>query len=64
MNILGCLDTPTHGQYRVAGWDVQQLDNDARAQLRRERFGFIFQRYHLIPSLSVLDNVEIPARYA
>nr|WP_242487863.1 ATP-binding cassette domain-containing protein [Pseudomonas sp. TH31] len=64
MNILGCLDTPTHGHYRVEGQDVQQLDNDARAQLRRERFGFIFQRYHLIPSLSVLDNVEIPARYA
>jgi macrolide transport system ATP-binding/permease protein len=64
MNILGCLDRPTHGQYRIDGLDVQQLDNDARAQRRRERFGFIFQRYHLIPSLSVLGNVEVPACYA
>lgn len=64
MNILGCLDNPTHGEYRLDGLDVQQLDNDARAQRRRERFGFIFQRYHLIPSLSVLGNVEVPACYA
>ncbi|WP_455814670.1 MacB family efflux pump subunit [Pseudomonas graminis] len=64
MNILGCLDKPTCGQYRVDGLDVQQLDNDGRAQRRRERFGFIFQRYHLIPSLSVLGNVEVPACYA
>lgn len=64
MNILGCLDKPTHGHYRVDGQDVQQLSNDARAQRRRERFGFIFQRYHLIPSLSVLGNVEVPACYA
>lgn len=64
MNILGCLDSPTHGQYQVDGQDVQQLNNDARAQRRRERFGFIFQRYHLIPSLSVLGNVEVPACYA
>lgn len=64
MNILGCLDKPTHGQYLVDGLDIQKLSNDARAQRRRERFGFIFQRYHLIPSLSVLGNVEVPACYA
>ncbi|WP_369788026.1 ABC transporter permease [Rouxiella sp. WC2420] len=64
MNILGCLDTPSSGHYQVDGQDVEQLNSDQRAGLRRERFGFIFQRYHLIPSLSVRENIEIPARYA
>jgi macrolide transport system ATP-binding/permease protein len=64
MNILGCLDRPSDGAYRIDGRDVQHFDSNARARLRRERFGFIFQRYHLIPSLSVADNVEVPARYA
>ncbi len=48
MNILGCLDKATSGTYRVAGQDVATLDADALAQLRREHFGFIFQRYHLL----------------
>lgn len=64
MNILGCLDTPSSGRYRVSGEDIQLFNRDERARLRRERFGFIFQRYHLIPSLSVLENIEIPACYA
>ena len=48
MNILGCSDKPTSGTYRVAGTDVSTLDGDALAKLRREHFGFIFQRYHLL----------------
>ncbi|WP_301210452.1 macrolide ABC transporter ATP-binding protein/permease MacB [Yersinia sp. 22-579] len=64
MNILGCLDKPSAGVYRVAGQDVAALDNDALAALRREHFGFIFQRYHLLPHLSAAHNVEVPAVYA
>ncbi|EBO9743133.1 macrolide ABC transporter ATP-binding protein/permease [Salmonella enterica] len=64
MNILGCLDKPTSGTYRVAGRDVSTLDPDALAQLRREHFGFIFQRYHLLSHLTAAQNVEVPAVYA
>lgn len=64
MNILGCLDKPTSGTYRVAGTDVSTLDGDALAKLRREHFGFIFQRYHLLSHLSAAQNVEVPAVYA
>ncbi|MGL4723642.1 MAG: macrolide ABC transporter ATP-binding protein/permease MacB [Scandinavium sp.] len=64
MNILGCLDKPTSGTYRVAGTDVATLDGDALARLRREHFGFIFQRYHLLSHLSAAQNVEVPAVYA
>ncbi|MBT2373904.1 MacB family efflux pump subunit [Pseudomonas fluorescens] len=64
MNIIGCLDRPTSGQYLVAGEDVAHMSSDELARLRRERFGFVFQRYHLISSLSVLHNVEVPAGYA
>ncbi|WGL54929.1 macrolide ABC transporter ATP-binding protein/permease MacB [Kluyvera intermedia] len=64
MNILGCLDKPTSGTYRVAGTNVATLDGDALAQLRREHFGFIFQRYHLLSHLTAAQNVEVPAVYA
>ncbi|BBQ84609.1 TPA: macrolide ABC transporter ATP-binding protein/permease MacB [Kluyvera ascorbata] len=64
MNILGCLDKPTGGTYRVAGTDVATLDGDALAALRREHFGFIFQRYHLLSHLTAAQNVEVPAVYA
>ena len=64
MNILGCLDKPTSGTYRVAGTDIAQLDGDALARLRREHFGFIFQRYHLLSHLTAAQNVEVPAVYA
>ncbi len=64
MNILGCLDKPTSGRYRVAGVDVATLDGDALARLRREHFGFIFQRYHLLSHLTAAQNVEVPAVYA
>jgi macrolide transport system ATP-binding/permease protein len=64
MNILGCLDRPTSGEYRFAGEDVARLDTDELAWLRREAFGFVFQGYHLIPSGSAQENVEMPAIYA
>ncbi|MDI4663193.1 MacB family efflux pump subunit [Xanthobacter autotrophicus] len=64
MNILGCLDRPTAGSYRIAGTETSDLDPDALAALRREHFGFIFQRYHLLSELTALGNVEIPAIYA
>ncbi|WP_295043851.1 ATP-binding cassette domain-containing protein, partial [uncultured Paracoccus sp.] len=63
MNILGCLDRPSTGTYLFAGQDTGGLDNARLAALRRERFGFIFQRYHLLPELTALGNVEIPAVY-
>ncbi|QDX20917.1 MacB family efflux pump subunit [Pandoraea pnomenusa] len=63
MNILGCLDHPSEGSYRVAGRETRDLDADALAQLRREHFGFIFQRYHLLPHLDAASNVEMPAVY-
>ncbi|MEE1866566.1 MacB family efflux pump subunit [Pseudomonas auratipiscis] len=64
MNILGCLDRPTSGQYLFAGKDVAELDSDELAWLRREAFGFVFQGYHLIASGSAQENVEMPAIYA
>lgn len=64
MNILGCLDRPTVGDYLFAGENVAHLDSDELAWLRREAFGFVFQGYHLIPSGSAQENVEMPAIYA
>ncbi|MCP2073596.1 UNVERIFIED_ORG: macrolide transport system ATP-binding/permease protein [Pseudomonas lini] len=64
MNILGCLDRPTSGEYRFAGEDVAHLGSDELAWLRREAFGFVFQGYHLIPSGTAQENVEMPAIYA
>jgi macrolide transport system ATP-binding/permease protein len=64
MNILGCLDRPTSGTYRVAGRETAQMEPDELAELRREHFGFIFQRYHLLGDLTALGNVEVPAIYA
>ncbi|WLF84636.1 MacB family efflux pump subunit [Moraxella sp. ZY210820] len=64
MNILGCLDKPTTGSYLVNGRETQQLTADELAQLRREYFGFIFQRYHLLGDLTASGNVEVPAVYA
>ena len=64
MNILGCLDRPTRGDYRVDGRSTGELDPDELAELRREHFGFIFQRYHLLSDLTAQGNVEVPAVYA
>jgi len=64
MNILGCLDRPSSGQYLFAGKDVSRLGPDELAELRSRAFGFVFQRYNLIASETVTENVEIPAIYA
>lgn len=64
MHILGCLDRPSLGTYYFAGQDIASLNADQLAWLRREAFGFVFQGYHLIPTLDVLHNVQVPALYA
>lgn len=64
MNILGCLDRASAGQYAFNGKDVSDLSPDELAQLRREHFGFIFQRYQLLSDLDAVGNVEVPAIYA
>ncbi|MGO2506523.1 MAG: MacB family efflux pump subunit [Psychrobacter alimentarius] len=64
MNILGCLDQATAGEYKIYGQSVSRLDADELAKLRREHFGFIFQRYHLLGDISARDNVSVPAVYA
>ena len=64
MNILGLIDRPSRGSYRFAGRDVAALSRDDRARLRRDGFGFVFQQYHLIPSVTALGNVEVPAIHA
>ncbi len=64
MNILGCLDKPDAGTYRVAGEPTGAMSADELSRLRREHFGFIFQRYQLLDDLSALRNVEMPAIYA
>ncbi len=64
MNILGCLDKPSKGSYFINGQDTSKMNVDQLAKLRREHFGFIFQRYHLLGDLNALENAEIPAIYA
>ena len=64
MNILGCLDRPSEGSYRIDGQETGELSGNELARLRREYFGFIFQRYHLMPHLTATQNAEIPAIYA
>ncbi len=64
MNILGCLDHATAGSYQVSGQETRDMDDEALAALRRDHFGFIFQRYHLLPHLDAVRNVEIPSVYA
>ncbi|WP_447738134.1 MacB family efflux pump subunit [Aeromonas veronii] len=64
MNLLGCLDSPSSGQYLFRGQDTATMDALALARLRCHHFGFIFQRYHLLPHLDAATNVEIPAVYA
>jgi putative ABC transport system ATP-binding protein len=63
MNILGCLDRPTRGSYRLAGVEVATLDGDARAEIRNRRIGFVFQNFNLLARTTALENVELPLFY-
>ena len=64
MNIIGCLDVPTHGVYRLNGRDVGKMNRDELADVRNEMLGFIFQQYNLLPRLNLMENVEVPLIYA
>lgn len=64
MNILGCLDTPSHGDYFFNGVNLRTLDDDALSAMRNREIGFIFQNFNLLPRLNALQNVELPLVYA
>ena len=64
MNILGCLDRPTDGEYILQGQRINDLDDNALAGLRNTCLGFVFQQFHLLPHLTALQNVELPMVYA
>ncbi len=64
LNLLGCLDRPTSGTYRLDGVDVASLDDDALSAIRGHRIGFVFQFYHLVPRLTAAANVELPMIFA
>ena len=64
MNMLGCLDTPTTGRYNLAGENVGTLDDDALADIRNRRIGFVFQTFNLMPRYTALENVALPMVYA
>ncbi|MGH7179334.1 MAG: ABC transporter ATP-binding protein [Tepidisphaeraceae bacterium] len=63
MNILGCLDQPTSGQYILGGHDVSRLDDDALSEIRSRSIGFVFQNFNLVQQLTVLENLEVPMFY-
>ena len=64
MNVIGCLDRPTDGRVLIEGQEVSQLSDDQLSTIRNRRIGFVFQQFHLLPRLSVLENVMLPLIYA
>ena len=64
MNIIGCLDSPTNGSYFLNEKDVSKLEEEELAKIRNEQIGFIFQKFHLLPRSSALENVALPLKYA
>ena len=64
MNILGCLDRPTEGSYKLNGQAIEDLDDDELADIRNEELGFVFQQFHLLPEASAIENVMLPMIYA
>lgn len=64
LNIMGCMDKPTSGVYKLANKDVSSLDDDALSKIRNDLIGFVFQGFHLLPRLSALENVMVPLRFA
>jgi putative ABC transport system ATP-binding protein len=63
MNVLGCLDQPTSGQYILGGQDISSLPDDELSEIRSRRIGFVFQNFNLIQQLTVLENLEVPMFY-
>jgi putative ABC transport system ATP-binding protein len=64
MNIIGCLDRPTSGKYRLEGTEVDSLNDDQLAEIRNKKIGFVFQSFNLLPRVTALANVELPLTYA
>ena len=64
MNILGCLDTVTHGKYELDGIDVSKMNSSELATIRNKKIGFVFQSFNLLPKIDILKNVELPMMYA
>lgn len=64
MNIIGCLDRPTTGEYRLDGTDVAKMDDDNLSAVRNKKIGFVFQQFHLLPRTTALENVQLPLIYS